>query len=391
MAKEKPSISDFTLLGSIGRGSFGRVEIARANETSKEYAVKIVQKSLLSQEGKKFQAMRERDLLASCKHHPGIVSLHYSFHDESCLYFVMEYCPKEDLNKLIERYARNFPYELARIYAAQLVNILDFLRSKEIVHRDIKPHNILISSTNQLRLSDFGSAKVYNEEARERSNTYVGTANYVSPEMLEEKPVSYSADLWALGCIIYQMLVGKPPFAASTDAKIFEKIKSGIVDTPEILPPFAQDLIQSLLLMEPEMRIGAQNMEDLKQHIFFHGLDIDNIFEEPVPDLSAFIAPSKKAPNVILEGIVKKKAGWIYKKRILKITEEPKISYYEPTRNEHRGNIAISSKLYAEVKGRVEFHVITPKRTYFFKDLEETPEKWVEAVNQLVKRVYSKN
>mmetsp|Transcript_9239 Transcript_9239/g.9216 ORF Transcript_9239/g.9216 Transcript_9239/m.9216 type:complete len:185 (+) Transcript_9239:529-1083(+) len=183
------------------------------------------------------------------------------------------------------------------------------------------------------------------------------------------------------------MLVGKPPFSAATQYMTFDKIRNGAIEFPPHLPPFAIDLIQSLLLPDPSIRIGGNDIVDLKSHIFFQGLDIDCIFSLTVPDYSHHIRQIVM-PRVILQGIVRKKAGWIYKKRLLIISEEPRISYYEPNGEEYRGDIAISPELKAEAKGRSEFHIITPNRTYYFKELNDQPEKWVQAVSELVSKIY---
>ena len=185
------------------------------------------------------------------------------------------------------------------------------------------------------------------------------------------------------------MLVGKSPFAGATNYSTYDKIKFGEIEFPGILPPFAVDLIQSMLLPDPKVRLGVNNLEDLKAHIFFQGLEIDNIYSSTVPDYKNEMSLNiNRASRVIMEGVVKKKAGWIYKKRLLVISEEPKITYWEPTRKEFRGEIAISPQLRGEAKNKIDFHVITPKRTYYFKVINETPDKWVKAIAELVHKVY---
>jgi hypothetical protein len=173
---------------------------------------------------------------------------------------------------------------------------------------------------------------------------------------------------------------------------MIERIKNGVIDFPGILPPFAIDLIQSILLNDPAIRLGVNSQQDLESHIFFQGLEIETIYRNPAPDYKHEMAKESEAKSrVIYEGIVKKKAGWIYKRRLLIISDEPRISYYEPTRRELRGEIAISSALKGEVKNKIDFHIITPKRTYYFKVINDTPDKWVKAVAELVQKLYGRS
>ncbi|CAG9323048.1 unnamed protein product [Blepharisma stoltei] len=385
--KPKTTRDDFETIGTLGHGAFGLVEHVRKKDSNKEYAIKTVEKIHLKKEGKTEQAMREKDMLTKSRLHPGVVKLHYTFHDKDYLYFVMEYCPNGDLNQCIERYAQSFPYELARFYAAELVNILEFMRTKNIIHRDIKPQNILISSDHHIRLTDFGSAKIYDDDARGRSNTFVGTADYVSPEMLDEGPVSYAADLWAFACIVFQMFAGRPPFAAENQFLTFERIRSGVVQFPSHMTPQAIDLIGRILQIQPESRLGYNDINELKSHEFFNGIDIDNVYSLSCPTIQEVITPPiVHSTNVIKSGIVKKKGVWIFRKRLLVITEEPRIAYYEPNGQFKRGELNLSSEVRSEVHGRKKFVIFTPEKQYLFED--EEPEVWVDTINRLIQRFY---
>lgn len=388
-SKPKVTRQDFETIGTLGHGAFGVVEHVRKIDSNKEYAIKSVEKIHLKKEGKTEQAMREKDMLTKSRQHPGVVKLHYTFHDKDYLYFVMEYCPNGDLNKCIERYGISFPYELARFYAAELVNILEFMRTKSIIHRDLKPQNILISSDHHLRLTDFGSAKLYDDDARGRSNTFVGTADYVSPEMLNEGEITYSADLWAFGCIVYQLFVSRPPFSSPNQHLTFERIRSGQVEYPEYMTPQAVDMIRRILETDPNSRLGFHDINELKSHEFFSGIDVDNIYSLFVPTIQEVVAPPLvHSISVIKSAIVKKKAGWIFRKRLLVITEEPRIAYYEPNGQFLRGEVPLGADIRAEVSGRKKFLIIAPNRQYIFEDLEDQPEAWVLVINQLIHRFF---
>lgn len=385
-ASEKYSRKDFEFLGIITGTPYGKVEKARNIKDNKEYALKIFEKIHLQDPENFSKTVKEKNLLQSLKNPLGFLSLCLTFTDAENVYFVFEYCPHGNLLEFMQRFSK-FPFELARFYAGELIFILESLRNQQIIHCEINPKNLMVSADYHLQLSNFqNSYRV--DDTIERRISQVESPEYLSPESLEGE-TSVAADIWAVGCIIYQMLVGKNPFHAPSVYLSYDKIRNGQVDFPGILPPFAVDLIQSMLLSDPTIRLGTNSVGDLKTHVFFQGLEIETIFSMPVPDYQHEMSKDNaKMSRVILEGVVKKKAGWIYKKRLLVITEEPKITYWEPSRKEFRGEIAISPQLRGEVKNRIDFNIVTPKRTYFFKVINDTPERWVRAVAELVQIVY---
>ena len=151
--------------------------------------------------------------------------------------------------------------------------ILEVLRKNNIIHRDIKPENILICKGNHLKLIDFNCAKKLSSRKTIR-NTFVGTLSYVAPEVIKNVgQIGPEVDLWSLGCIIYQMLVGSLPFNASSQEEIYENILSGIYDLSTDLDPDAVSLMQNLLVTEPENRIGTNSIDEIKNHPFFKDID----------------------------------------------------------------------------------------------------------------------
>ena len=169
------------------------------------------------------------------------------------------------------------------------------MHSQSIVHRDLKPENVLLTEDGHLKLMDFGSAKDLKHPDRkrrstvrppssrnstdERKSTFVGTADYVSPEMLLGREASYTMDVWALGCLLFQMLVGKPPFRAGSEYLTFQKVQAALYQTPVDVDRQAADLIGKLLVAEPEDRLGCgpeghgAGYAAIKAHPFFAGID----------------------------------------------------------------------------------------------------------------------
>lgn len=382
----KQSIRDYETLSEVGKGSFGKVIKAVFKRTREEVAIKVVEKALLKKEAKTKQALREKALMAKLKTHPGVVRLMSTFQDEERLYFVMEYCPNGTLDEFLQRYGI-LSLQQARFFAAEIVSVLEYLHSLGIAHRDLKPNNLLISISGRLKLTDFGTAKEMTET--DRRSTLVGTIEYMAPELITMQVSSPASDLWALGIILYQMLVGSTPFRHPEDGMMFANISSLNYQMPGDVDPLAVDLITKLLTKDPGQRLGTgppgsgNDYEALKTHPFFAGLDVDLIYTLPVPGEhietlsipeSYLVPPSPGLPpeerlidsgSVLYSGLVKKKAGWIFRKRHLVLTSSNTLQYYDKTIK--KGEIPLRAGVQVLHKENKDFWVVTPSRTYYFK------------------------
>jgi 3-phosphoinositide dependent protein kinase-1 len=249
--------------------------------------------------------------------------LYYTFQDPNYLYLCMEIAKGGELRRLINNFsAANaekgiertaFPESMTRFYAAEMLESLRYLHESGVFHRDLKPENVLISESGHIKLADFGTALVESEAGSSPEdpsrNSFVGTAEYVSPEVLGDEDATKACDLWALGCIIYQMLTGESPFRAASEYLIFNKILahcdgSEPLTFPESVSPNARDLINGLLVGDVSQRFGAgppgssNSFEALVNHPFFTSEDggpavvasIDLCKETPpyIPDSSTF-------------------------------------------------------------------------------------------------------
>ena len=379
------SRKDFEFLGPLGRNNESRVEKARYVKSNQEFALKIFEKSHIDTHEKFDQLVSEKEMLDRCDH-PGILKVLGTFTDKEFIYFVLEYCQLGDFEKFLNRFSA-FPFELVRFYAAEMTSAISYLHNMGIVHGNLKPRNILVSKDLHLKITDFRNTK-QNKEHKKRVSSLL-SADYVSPELLDEGESGIPADLWALGCIIYQMLAGSPPFVASTQYSTFDRIRSGNVQFPLSIPPFAADLIQSLLLPDPMLRIGVADLDELTNHIFFQGFNLNIVFSIDVPDYSNEMVPEVELESkVVLEEVVKKKTGWLFKKRILELTLQPSLVYYEPDRREVKGKIEISPQLKIEIKGKMDFVLITPKKNYVFRTTVKLAEDWAKAIKEVIVKVY---
>jgi len=287
---KKRAPHDFDFFETIGEGSYSTVTHAREKSTGKEFAIKILNKKHIIKEKKVKYVNVEKAVLNKIHNHPLIVRLYYTFQDSYSLYFVLDLAKKGDLLGFIRRIG-SFDLECTKFYVAEIVTALEFLHKNDIIHRDLKPENILITESMHIKLTDFGTAKIIeNNTESDRANSFVGTAEYVSPELLNDKATCKSSDFWALGCIIYQLLAGRPPFKGNNEYQTFQKIIKMEYDLPDEIPDVAKDLIKKLLVEDPNHRIGADTPEGggyeaLKSHPFFEGIVWKDIHLQTPPEL----------------------------------------------------------------------------------------------------------
>ena len=283
LQQSTPRISNFEFIKLISKGAYARVFLARRIATGDIFAIQAIPKVNLTEKNQARRLLNEKDILKqfnlqfSC---PQIVDFYYSIIGERNLYIVMEYLPGGDLYSLLSNVGA-LDEDTAKIYVFQIVLALKCLRELRIIHRDLKPDNIMIAKNGTLKLTDFGLSymgMVSRQGAREpgliQSNSYVGTPDYIAPEIILNKGHSFPVDLWSLGIILYELLVGVLPFHGSTEQATQRNILSGRLERKEEMSDEAWDLITRLLVRSPDDRLGAANIDDLLNHPWFAGLDV---------------------------------------------------------------------------------------------------------------------
>ncbi|KAA8550739.1 hypothetical protein F0562_002423 [Nyssa sinensis] len=320
LQRHKMGADDFELLTMIGKGAFGEVRICREKTTGHVYAMKKLKKSEMLRRGQVEHVKAERNLLAEVDSNC-IVKLYCSFQDEEFLYLIMEYLPGGDMMTLLMR-KDTLTEDEARFYVAETILAIESIHKHNYIHRDIKPDNLLLDRFGHLRLSDFGLCKPldcstlqekdfsmgdssngtsqseerpaapkrtqqeqlqhWQKNRRMLAYSTVGTPDYIAPEVLLKKGYGLECDWWSLGAIMYEMLVGYPPFYSDDPMSTCRKIVNWRTHLkfPEEakLSPEAKDLI-SKLLCNVIQRLGSNGANEIKVHPWFKGIDWDRIYQ----------------------------------------------------------------------------------------------------------------
>lgn len=248
--KKSWTLSDFELGRPLGKGKFGNVYLAREIESQYVVALKVLFKSQILDSEIEHQVRREVEIQCRLRH-PNILRMYGYFHDEKRIYLILEYAKHGALYKLLKDHGR-FDEKIAAAYVRDLTKALIYCHTKKVIHRDIKPENLLIGHKMELKIADFGWS-VHSPSSRRM--TLCGTLDYLSPEMVEGKPHSYAVDIWSLGVLCYELLVGMPPFDAKDSHQTYRKIRYVIIKYPDFISEKAKDFMGKLLVVNPEQRL----------------------------------------------------------------------------------------------------------------------------------------
>ncbi|RLN74361.1 hypothetical protein BBJ28_00008622 [Nothophytophthora sp. Chile5] len=252
---------DIEVIRTIGKGTHGTVVLARRKLDGAVVAVKRVRISQISENGRK-QADNEVILLKSL-YHVNIVRFYDHFMADDELNIVMEYSDGGNLRQLVKLRAREkmgpFPEPVIMSWFAQLVLAVAYIHGKNVLHRDLKAQNVFLTHKNVVKLGDFGISKALAGD--DTANTACGTPESMSPEICRGEPYGKKSDIWSLGCILYEMIMLRRPFEASTLPDIFTKICKG--DFPPILPTFSRELRLLVQLMLQQDASKRPSIEDI--------------------------------------------------------------------------------------------------------------------------------
>ncbi|RYP23279.1 hypothetical protein DL765_001188 [Monosporascus sp. GIB2] len=293
--------ASFDKIKLIGKGDVGKVYLVREKKSSRLYAMKVLSKKEMIKRNKIKRALAEQEILAT-SNHPFIVTLYHSFQSEDHLYLCMEYCSGGEFFRALQtRPGKCISEDDARFYAAEVTAALEYLHLMGFIYRDLKPENILLHQSGHIMLSDFDLSKQSDPGGKPtmimgkngastaslptidtkscianfRTNSFVGTEEYIAPEVIKGSGHTSAVDWWTLGILIYEMLYGTTPFKGKNRNATFANILREEIPFPEHsgapqISNLCKSLIRKLLIKDETRRLGARaGASDIKGHPFF--------------------------------------------------------------------------------------------------------------------------
>ena len=486
--------NDFNVINICGRGAYGTVlQVCLKNDPNKVFAIKKLDINLLNSVNRLYQAYLENQILNELDN-PFIIKLYGAFEEDKKIHLVMDYLPKGDLSYFIKT---NYPLadDIIKYYSAQIVLFLEYMQKMKLIHRDLKPQNIMIDEKGNLKVIDFGTVQkigyyydkkqmrfkeekllerldfqfiggidnyfipdkdddAYEEEEEEesedenenenksnsikkdikekknnknrkrgkRKNSFVGTIEYMSPEVIAEKPTEYGTDIWAFGIMLYQMYYNRTPFKKESAYLTFRSIEKSNFEFPHdsSIPKSAKDLIKQILVVDPKKRLGggSQNshydINSLKKHPFFEGIKWNDLQNESPPHMKDYKYFEQKQNNevskqrysicysandnrinnnakIIKKGMLRKKTTWFnYSKRYTILDSTPRLLTKNPNIPEKIKEIPLTKKCKIKLVDNNCFDLKTPIKTYRFKGTNNDGNDWAGDILDAI-NTYGKN
>ena len=260
------SLSLFDIQYVIGRGGFGKVFKVQMKNKNQTYALKQISKAKIIDKKSEKSIKNERDILSKINH-PFIINMHYSFQDKENLYIVFDYLTGGDLRYHLSK-TRRFSEEQTKFFVACLLLGIEYLHTNSIIHRDVKPENLILDNKGYLRITDFGIAKAYRNDAIGFETS--GTPGYMSPEVMRGKSNTFAVDFFAIGVLTYEFMIGSRPFVGNRrelkDKIIKKQIHIKQSDIPKGWSFDVADFVVKLLQKTPANRLGLSSALEVKSH-----------------------------------------------------------------------------------------------------------------------------
>ncbi|XP_063260277.1 aurora kinase A isoform X3 [Prinia subflava] len=279
--KRQWSLDDFEIGRPLGKGKFGNVYLAREKQSKFILALKVLFKTQLEEAGVEHQLRREVEIQSHLRH-PNILRLYGYFHDVTRVYLILEHAPRGEVYRELQRLTK-FDEQRTATYITELADALSYCHSKRVIHRDIKPENLLLGSNGELKIADFGWSV---HAPSSRRTTLCGTLDYLPPEMIEGRTHDEKVDIWSLGVLCYEFLVGKPPFETQSYQETYKAISRVEFKFPPFVTEGARDLISRLLKHNPFHRLPLKD-------VLLHPWITANSTKTPTSRKSDGAAPSK--------------------------------------------------------------------------------------------------
>ncbi|KAM4614699.1 cGMP-dependent protein kinase 2 [Polymixia lowei] len=268
---------ELEVVATLGMGGFGRVELVKLKEEDTTFALKCIKKKHIVDTRQQEHIYSEKNILQQANSQ-FIVRLFRTFRDDKFVYMLMEVCLGGELWSIL-RDMSFFDEPTARFCIGCVLEAFDYLHSRGIVYRDLKPENLLLDAEGYVKMADFGFAKKIG--LGKKTWTFCGTPEYVAPEVIMNKGHDFGADCWSLGILVFELLTGNPPFAGPDPIKIYTMVLHGIekVDFPKRIGKRPDDLIRRLCRLSPVERLGNKKngIVDIRKHKWFQGFNWEGL------------------------------------------------------------------------------------------------------------------
>lgn len=299
----------------LGKGSFGEVYKVAHKKSGEIYAMKVLRKQNVFGKNLLRYTMTERNLMSYIKH-PFIVGLHYAFQTSTVLVLVLQFCPNGNLSDVLKREGW-LVEDVARLYFAETFLAIEYLHERHVVYRDMKPENVVLDEQDHAMLTDFGLSKEGVDDPQ-GTGSFCGSIAYLAPEVLARTGHGKPLDIYGLGVLLYEMLVGRPPFYTNSRKQLFKNIAQAKLYPPSSASPDCAQFVLGLMAREPDQRIGARDTSQIRHHAFLSPIDFDALLTRSVdvpdyrrkkseadsPELS--LLAKEKVPNPFKLGLMAK-------------------------------------------------------------------------------------
>merc|ERR1719461_1411576 len=294
MSMDVCKLEEFETIGILGRGAFGTVKLVQDPHSKKSFALKAIRKNQVVELGQQTHILNEKKVMQMLNN-PFLVNLRATYKDEHRVYFLLEVCLGGELFTILRK-MRSFDENTARFYSSCVVEAFHYMHERDIIYRNLKPENLVLTAKGYLKVTDFGFAKI----VPNKTFTLCGTPDYLAPEIVTGQGHGKGVDWWTLGILIYEMLASFPPFFDDEPMMTYRKIIQGKFKFPRYLSAQSKDLISKFLKPKATKRLGVikGGAALIRQHPWFKDFKWAELKEQTLkPPIKNKVRSSKDLSN----------------------------------------------------------------------------------------------
>ena len=273
--KNEITLDDFHIISRLGSGAFGTVYKVKCKLDNNEYALKVINKNIIIEKKYLNYMMQEFEILKYLNGCPFILSIHYAFQTANFLFMVTDLCSNGDISHSIS-------ISNPKLLISELILAIEYMHNKKVIYRDLKAENVLLNSEGHIKICDFNLSKM-NIGENDRAPSFCGSPLYLSPEMLDKKGVNFKADIYQLGLLIYEILVGHTAYKIDKLDILYDNISHNRINfNVPGLDNVTTDLLQKILKKLPEQRL---TIKEIKEHVYFNDVNWDDVYNKKCGDI----------------------------------------------------------------------------------------------------------